>query len=127
MANIMQFLKDASPDTVENYSVPTLAMGQVLMGDVVYLPFAYLFLEKAVNAASYTLKVSWFSETQAQAQTDGFYSTTTTFDLVVVVAVLCLMMILLFLMYVTIYNLQLTIYNLQYAISYFLSVSLIIS
>lgn len=57
----MDSIKNITADELNQYpgSMPSLLVGQVLPGDLVHLPFGYIFLEKCVNARSVTLKVAW--------------------------------------------------------------------
>ena len=58
LPRVLDWLKTVTPDTLPAESVPTFAVGQVLMGDLLFTPLAYYFVEKAVNANSISLKVS---------------------------------------------------------------------
>lgn len=64
LKKLMGWLKGASPKEIPAGSVTTFQLGQILPGDAVFLPFGSIFVEKALNAHSVTLKVAdeyiWF-------------------------------------------------------------------
>ena len=53
----LDFMKNAQPDSFPDGSVPSFQVGQLLPGDALVLPMATIYLEKAINAHSITLKV----------------------------------------------------------------------
>lgn len=59
LADCIDFLKRVTNKDLADCpgSVPSLAVNQVLLGDVVYLPLGYMFLERAVSANSVCIKV----------------------------------------------------------------------
>ena len=57
LKKLMGWLKGASTKEIPAGSVTTFQLGQILPGDAVFLPFGSIFVEKALNAHSVTLKV----------------------------------------------------------------------
>ena len=56
---MLAWLKNITPEELPTNSVPSFVLGQVQMGDVLYTPLGFYFLEKAVNADSLAVKASW--------------------------------------------------------------------
>ena len=56
--SVLDFLKSANTENLKDGSVPSLVVGRIAVGDLVWMPMAYMFVEKAVNAHSVSIKAS---------------------------------------------------------------------
>ncbi|CAL1156990.1 unnamed protein product, partial [Cladocopium goreaui] len=58
LSKVLQCLKELTPDSLKAGSLPTFMVNQVTAGDMVFLPFGFIFCEKATNAASITIRAT---------------------------------------------------------------------
>ena len=68
MDTILNFMRAAEPDALPAGSVPSFQAGQLLPGDALFLPMVAVYLEKAINANSITLKATWSSKGKESRQ-----------------------------------------------------------
>jgi len=54
---ILDWLKNITPEHLPPTSVPSLMMNQILPNDGMFLPFGFFFVEKSMNSASINLKI----------------------------------------------------------------------
>lgn len=59
LQDVLNFVQTATPKSLSPGSVPSFQVAQILTGDCLYLPFGFVFLERALNGDSITLKVTW--------------------------------------------------------------------
>lgn len=62
LKEIIEDLKGFTSDGLQPGALPSFHVAQVLAGDVMVLPAGFVFLERAVNADSITVKVAGFAK-----------------------------------------------------------------